>query len=549
MCEKVGIKDKKSLSGLKDEETIKIEDYFKELEEKKTPPKPEKEKETLQKRAPVVTIMGHVDHGKTTILDAIRKSRITAQEYGQITQKIGAYKVFLPQGSIVFIDTPGHEAFTAMRARGAKVTDIVVLVVAADEGVKPQTIEAINHAKSANVPIIVAINKIDKPNINPEKIKKELSEYGLIPEEWGGDTIYVNVSGLTGQGLDELLEMILLVGEMMELKADPHKPARGTVIESQLHKSKGPVLTILVQEGTLKIGQVFVAGETWGKVRAMIDDWGKKVEKAEPSTPVEILGSNGVVPPGTKFEVVSSEKEAKQICERIKEEKKKTSASVKKLTLEDLYKELKKGQVKELRIVLKADYIGSIEAIRNAIENIPTEEVKISIIHSGTGPVTESDILLASASNGIVIGFNVSLAPKVDEIAKREGVEIKIYRVIYDLIDEIRKAIEGMLEPEEKETMLGQALVKKVFKFSRNFVVAGCLVVDGKVVRDSKVKIIRDGNIIFEGVLTSLKRFKEPVKEVPANTECGIGIENFTDFKEGDIIQSYTVVKVPRRLK
>lgn len=539
ICEKVGIKDKNSLSGLKEEEALKIENYIKES----------KEKRNLQKRAPVVTIMGHVDHGKTTILDAIRKSRITAKEYGQITQKIGAYKVTLPQGSIVFIDTPGHEAFTAMRARGAKVTDIVVLVVAADEGVKPQTLEAIDHAKSANVPIIVAINKIDKPNINPEKIKKDLSEYGLVPEEWGGDTIYVNVSGLTGQGLDELLEMILLLGEMMELKADPNKPAKGTIIESQLHKSKGPLLTVLVQEGTLHLGDIFVAGETWGKVRAMVDDWGKRIEKAEPSTPVEILGSNEVVPPGTKFEVVSSEKEAKEICERIKEEKKKAVSTVKKLTLEDLYRELKKGEIKELKIVLKTDYIGSIEAIRNAIEKIPTEEVKISFIHSATGPITESDILLASASNGIVIGFNVPLAPKAEEVAKREGVEVKIYRVIYELVDEIKRAIEGMLEPEEKENILGQAVVKKVFKFSKKLVVAGCLVVDGKVVRDSNVRIIRDGKVIFEGILTSLKRFKDPVKEVSSNTECGIAIENFTDFKEGDIIQSYTIVKVPRKLK
>jgi small GTP-binding protein len=381
-------------------------------------------------------------------------------EVGQITQKIGAYKVNLPEGSIVFLDTPGHEAFTAMRAMGAKVTDIVVLVVAADEGVKPQTIEALNHARSANVPIIVAINKIDKPNANPEKVKQQLSEYGLIPEEWGGDTIYVNVSGLTGEGIKELLEMILLLGEIKELKANINCKAEGTVIESYIDKFRGPVITIIVENGILKVGDPFVVGNTYGKVRAMIDDWGRKLNEAEPSTPVEILGAHGIATPGAKFRVVNSEKEAKEI----------------------------------------------------------------------------------------ILGFKVPVEPKAKELAKRENIEIRTYEIIYDIADDLIKAIEGMLEPEIKEEILGQALVKKIFKLSKN-VVAGCLVVNGKVVKNSKVRIIREGKIIFEGVLSSLKRFKENVNEVSYNNECGIGIENFNDFKEGDIIQSYLLVEVPKKLK
>jgi len=555
----LGIEGKRTLSIITEEEVKKIEEYFKKetekekiekkKEEKKIPPFPEKKEESkFVPRAPVVTIMGHVDHGKTTILDKIRNSRIAEMEVGQITQKIGAYKVNLPEGSIVFLDTPGHEAFTAMRAMGAKVTDIVVLVVAADEGVKPQTIEALNHARSANVPIIVAINKIDKPNANPEKVKQQLSEYGLIPEEWGGDTIYVNVSGLTGEGIKELLEMILLLGEIKELKANINCKAEGTVIESYIDKFRGPVITIIVENGILKVGDPFVVGNTYGKVRAMIDDWGRKLNEAEPSTPVEILGAHGIATPGAKFRVVNSEKEAKEIVEKMEIEKSGKFLPVKRLSLQDLYKEIKKGEVKELNIVLKTDFYNSIDAIKNIISKIPQNEIKIDIIHSGTGPINESDVLLASASNGIILGFKVPVEPKAKELAKRENIEIRTYEIIYDIADDLIKAIEGMLEPELKEEMLGQALVKKIFKLSKN-VVAGCLVVNGKVVKNSKVRIIREGKIIFEGVLSSLKRFKENVNEVSYNNECGIGIENFNDFKEGDIIQSYLLVEVPKKLK
>jgi translation initiation factor IF-2 len=557
----LGIEGKRTLSIITDEEVKKIEEYFlkkekvgkkieEKIEEKKITTLTEKKEEQPRfvPRAPVVTIMGHVDHGKTTILDKIRNSRIAEKEVGQITQKIGAYKVNLPEGSIVFLDTPGHEAFTAMRAMGAKVTDIVVLVVAADEGVKPQTIEALNHARSANVPIIVAINKIDKPNANPEKVKQQLSEYGLIPEEWGGDTIYVNVSGLTGDGIRELLEMILLLGEIKELKANINCKAEGTVIESSIDKFRGPVITVIIENGILKVGDPFVVGNTYGKVRAMIDDWGRKLNEAEPSTPVEILGAHEVVIPGEKFKVVNSEKEAKEIVEKMKSEKLTKVLPVKRLSLQDLYNEIKKGEIKELNIVLKTDFYNSIDAIKNIINKIPQNEIKIDIIHAGTGPISESDVLLASASNGIILGFKVPVEPKAKEIAKKENVEIRNYEIIYDIADDLIKAIEGMLEPEIKEEILGQALVKKIFKLSKN-VVAGCIVVDGKVVKNSKVRIIREGKIIFEGFLSSLKRFKENVNEVSYNNECGIGIENFNDFKEGDIIQSYTLLEVPRKLK
>jgi len=524
------------------------------IEEKKVEKKEKQEPgsevkiENLVPKAPVVTVMGHVDHGKTTILDAIRKTKVVEQEPGKITQKIGAYKITINEHPIVFIDTPGHEAFTAMRAMGAKVTDIVVLVVAADEGVKPQTIEAIDHAKSAKVPIIVAINKIDKANANIDRVKQQLAEIGLVPDDWGGETVYVPVSGFTGEGIDDLLEMIILVGEMQELKADPTGPAEGVVIESKLDQKRGPLISVIVQKGTLKISDSFIAGDTWGKVRALFDDKENKLTEAGPSTPVEILGSHDIVTPGEKFQVVKSEKEAKKIVEQRKKEK--TSyVPVKKITLEDLYKEIEKGTAKELKIVLKCDTSGSIDAIKKSIEKIPKDEVEITIIHSGTGAISESDVLLASASNGVVIGFNVSVEAKAKELARKEGIEIKTYNVIYDLIDELTRAIEGMLTPEIKEVLIGQAVVKKVFKIGKNQKVAGCLVVDGKVAINSKVKIIRDGEIIHEGVLSSLKRFKESVNEVAKNTECGIMVSDFSDFKEGDIIQSYTEEKVSKKLK
>jgi len=508
----------------------------------------EKKERVLIPRAPVVTIMGHVDHGKTTILDTIRKSRIAEKEYGQITQKIGAYKLNTPKGSIVFLDTPGHEAFTAMRARGAMITDIVVLVVAADEGVKPQTVEAISHAKSANVPIIVAINKIDKPNVNPDKVKKQLAEHKLIPEEWGGDTIFVNVSGLTGQGIDELIEMIILLGEMYELKAYPEGEAEGVVIESYIDKTKGPIVNVLIRNGTLKTGDYFVTGTVKGKVRAIIDDWGRRVESAGPSTPVEILGGEGVATPGESFKVVESEKVAREIIEAKTKKIAAKEATPRKLTLENLYTEIQKGELKELKLILKTDYAGTIEAIKNIIEKIPTNEVKIDIIHSETGAISESDILLASASNAIVLGFNVPVLQKAEELARNEGVEVRTYRLIYELADDIRKAVEGMLEPEEKDVLSGQALVKKVFHLSNNTSVAGCLVVNGVIVKNSIAKVVRNGTVIHEGILYSLKRFKENVKEVKQNNECGIGIEKFVDFQEGDIIQSYIRTKVARKI-
>ncbi|MCM8808865.1 MAG: translation initiation factor IF-2 [Candidatus Omnitrophica bacterium] len=509
----------------------------------------EKQQPIYIKRPPVVTVMGHVDHGKTTILDKIRNTKVAEREVGQITQKIGAYKVNLPEGSIVFLDTPGHEAFTAMRAMGAKITDIVVLVVAADEGVKPQTIEALNHAKSANVPIIVAVNKIDKPNANPEKVKQQLSEYGMIPEEWGGNTVYVNVSGLTGEGINDLLEMILLVGEMLDLKAIINCKCEGTVIESSIDRFRGPVISVIIENGILKVGDPFIVGTTWGKVRAIIDEWGKRLTEANPSTPVEILGAHEIAIPGEKLKVVDSEKEAREFSEKMRREKENVYIPVKRLSLKDLYEEIKKGEVKELNIILKTDFYNSIDAIKNIFSKIPQNEIKINIIHSGTGPISESDILLASASNGIVIGFKVPIEPKAKELAKKENIEVRTYELIYDIGEDIIKAIEGMLEPEIKEEMVGQALVKKVFKLDKNLVVAGCIVVSGKVVKNSKVKIIRNGKIIYNGVLTSLKRFKDSVNEVSYNNECGIGIDNFNNFEEGDIIQSFIEITVQRKLK
>jgi len=535
---------KENIKNLCESLGLEVVFYIPEAEEKQT----EKKERVLIPRAPVVTIMGHVDHGKTTILDTIRKSRIAEKEYGQITQKIGAYKLITPKGSIVFLDTPGHEAFTAMRARGAMITDIVVLVVAADEGIKPQTVEAINHARSANVPIIVAINKIDKPNVNPDKVKKQLAEHKLIPEEWGGDTIFVNVSGLTGQGIEELIEMIILVGEMHELKASPEGGAEGVVIESYVDKTKGPIINVLIRNGTLKTGDYFVTGTVKGKVRAIIDDWGRRLESAGPSTPVEILGGEGVATPGEGFKVVESEKIAREIIEAKSKKTAVKEAPPRKLTLENLYTEIQKGEIKELKLILKTDYAGTIEAIKNIIERIPTSEVKIDIIHSETGAVSESDILLASASNAIVLGFNVSVLQKAEELARSEGVEVRTYRLIYELADEIRRAVEGMLEPEEKEVLSGQALVKKVFHLSDNTSVAGCLVVNGVIVKNSIAKVIRNGTVIHEGILYSLKRFKENVKEVKQNTECGIGVEKFVAFQEGDIIQSYIKTKVARKI-
>ncbi len=503
----------------------------------------------LVPRAPVVTVMGHVDHGKTTILDYIRKSNVAAKEFGQITQRIGAYKVNLKEGSIVFIDTPGHEIFTAMRSRGAQITDIVVLVVAADEGVKLQTVEAINHCKAAGVPVIVAINKIDRPNANPDIVKKKLSEYGLVPEEWGGQTVFLNVSGVTGANIKELLEIILLMGEMMELKANPERPGEGVVLEAYLHKQKGPVIDLLVQNGSVCTGEFFVCGESWGKVRAMFDENGKRIEKAGPSTPVELLGASSTPVPGDLFKVVDSEADARRIAEETKQANKSTGEKVQKvLTLEDLQKQIIQGTLKELKIILKTDSIGSQEAIKSSLEKLSQSSVEkqgpsVNLLHCGLGSISESDILLAVCSKAIIFGYNIGIDSKAENLSKQHGIEIKTYRLVYDLIEDVKNTLEGMMKPQEIEVMVGQALVKQVFKIGRNQSVAGCLVVDGKVIRDSKVKIVRNGKFVFEGYLSSLKRFKNSVKEVTTNTECGIGISGFNDFQQGDIIQVYQKVQ------
>ncbi len=519
-------------------------------EEEAAAPKEEaEEEENLVPRPPVVTVMGHVDHGKTTLLDYIRKTNVAAREAGGITQHIGAYKVRLPDGhEITFIDTPGHHAFTTMRARGAQVTDIVILVVAADDGVMPQTVEAINHAKAAGVPIVVAINKIDKPEANPERVKQELAKHGLIPEEWGGETIMVPISAKTGQGVDELLEMVVLQAEMLELKANPDKPARGTVLESKLDPKRGPVATLLVQEGTLRQGDALVAGLHWGKVRAMVNEYGQRLKEAGPSTPVEVLGLSDVPLPGEPFFVVENEKVARQISEERKEKAKEALQEKPRLSLEELMKRLAEGEAKELRIVLKADVQGSLEAVKESIEKLSTDEVKPVIIHSGVGAITETDVMLAQASGAIIIGFNVRPDSKAKRVAEQEKVEIRTYRVIYDLLDDVKKALAGMLEPEYEEVVLGRAEVRQVFNVPKVGKVAGCYVLEGKVARNASIRVIRDGVIIHEGRLSSLKRFKDDVREVAAGYECGMAIDGFQDIKEGDIIEAYEVREVKREL-
>ncbi len=523
--------------------------------------KKEEQEEHLEPRPPVVTVMGHVDHGKTSLLDKIRNTNVAAREAGGITQHIGAsvVEVNTSEGKkkIVFIDTPGHEAFTAMRARGAQVTDIVVLVVAADDGVMPQTIEAINHAKAAKVPIIVAINKIDKPNADPERVKRELSEHGLIPEEWGGDTIMVPVSALTGEGIDELLENIALLADILELKANPNKKARGVVLEAKLDKKRGPVATLLVQEGTLKQGDAIVAGLYAGKIRAMYDDKGRQVKEAGPSMPVEVLGLEGVPEPGDKFFVVEDIEKAREIAQHRQELARESALEKqKKISLEELFSAIQKGEIKELQIVLKADCYGSIEAIRKTLEelekNLPEDikgKIKINIIHTGVGPITENDVLLASASNAIVLGFNVRPDSAARKLAEREKVDIRTYRVIYDLVDDVKKALSGLLEPEEKEVILGTAEVRATFKIKGVGTVAGCYVKDGVIRRNANARLIRNGVVIYDGKIASLKRFKDDVKEVQAGYECGIALENFNDIKVGDTIECYEIQKIKREIK
>ncbi|QEK12231.1 translation initiation factor IF-2 [Crassaminicella thermophila] len=514
-----------------------------ELGLEQTPDKPE----DLKERPPVITVMGHVDHGKTSLLDAIRNTNVTAREAGGITQHIGASEVEVNGKKIVFLDTPGHEAFTSMRARGASVTDIAILVVAADDGVMPQTLEAISHAKAANVPMIVALNKIDKPNANPDRVKQELSENGVLIEEWGGDTICVPVSALKGEGIDNLLEMILLVAEMQELKANPNKLATGTVIEAKLDKSRGPVATILVQNGTLKVGDPIVAGASYGRVRAMLNSKGKNIKKAGPSTAVEILGLSDAPEAGDKFNAVKEDKIARQIVEKrrakIREESLNATA---KVSLEDLFKHIKEGEVKELNIIVKADVQGSVEAVKQSLVKLSNDEVKVKVIHGGVGTITESDIMLASASNAIIIGFNVRPSSTVTNLAKRENVDLRTYRIIYEAIEDVEAAMKGMLDPEYKEVVLGKVEIRATFKVPGVGTIGGAYVLEGKVIRNAKVRLVRDGIVIFEGAISSLKRFKDDVKEVATGYECGIGLENYNDIKEGDIIEAYIIEEVKR---
>ena len=509
----------------------------------------ENDPSSLVPRPPVVTVMGHVDHGKTKLLDAIRKTNVASSEYGGITQHIGAYKVRLKGGNVVFLDTPGHEAFTAMRARGAQVTDVVILVVAADDGVMPQTIEAINHARAAGVPIVVAINKIDKPEANPERVRNDLAKLDLVPEEWGGKTIFVEVSAKGEKGIDHLLEMLLLEAEMLELKANPSRMAKGTIIEAKLHRGRGPVATVLVQNGTLRVGDPFVTGLYYGKVRALIDDQGKTVKEAPPSTPVEILGISGVPQVGDSFIVVSDERKARLIS-TIRLDKQRTEGMRKtaKVTLEDLYDRIKNGEVKELKVILKADVQGSVQAITDSLERLSTQEVNMKVIHGSVGAITESDIMLASSSDAIILGFNVRPEPKAAIMAEREKVDIRSYTIIYDLIKDVQSAMKGMLEPTFKEKILGRAEIRQVFSIPKIGAIGGSYVLEGKMLKGSKLRLLRDNIVIYEGKITSLRRFKEDAREVQTGYECGIGLENFNDLKPGDIIEDFELEEVEVKL-
>jgi len=505
--------------------------------------------ETLLPRAPIVTVMGHIDHGKTSLLDAIRQSNIIEQEAGGITQHIGAYHVKSDRGDIVFIDTPGHEAFTTMRARGAKATDIVVLVVAADEGVMPQTIEAIDHAKAAQVPIIVAINKIDKPNANPEKIIQSLAEYGIMPESWGGDTLYAEISAKFKKGIENLLEIILLQAEMLELKVNPHKPAKGTVIEAKLDKNHGPVATILVQEGTLTLGDMFIAGVHYGKARMLIDDAGNKLSQTGPSTPVQVLGLSGVPQAGDTFTVVDEEKKARQAVtyfQQKKREKELTETS--KVTLEGLYNKIQEGTIKELTVIIKADVHGSLEVLSQSLQELGNKNVKITIIHSAVGSISQSDVMLASASQAIIIGFGVKPDAKAKQLAEQEKVDIRFYNIIYEVISDVTMALEGLLAPTLVEKLCGRAEVKQLFHVSKIGTVGGSMVLEGKIIRNSTARVLRNSSQIHQGKFSSLKRFKDDVREVESGYECGIGIEGFDALEVGDIIESYLTEEIATKL-
>lgn len=491
----------------------------------------------MKLRAPVVTIMGHVDHGKTKLLDAIRQSNVVATEAGGITQHIGAYQVEINGQKITFLDTPGHEAFTAMRARGAQVTDITILVVAADDGVMPQTIEAIDHAKAAGVPIVVAINKIDKPTANQDRVKQQLAEHGLYIEEWGGDVIAVSVSAKEKKGIPDLLENILLVAEMLELKADPARPAVGVVIEANLDKTKGPLATVLIHNGTLRLGDIAVVGLTWGKVKAMYNDQGKQIRKAEPSTPVEILGLNEVPQVGDILRMVASERQARDFIEKkLAEQKRQTTGTVR---LDNIFDQITAGKVKELNLILKTDVQGSIEPIRDSMEKLSTPDIKVRVIRSATGNITESDVMLAAASKGLVVGFSTNVDQGARRLSEREGVDVRVYNIIYELVDDVEKALKGMLEPTFVDVIDGHAEVRAVFTSGKKEKVAGCVVSDGKITRGALVRIVRGGKVVHASVISSLRRFKDDVKEVTAGMECGIGTEGFGDFQPGDVLELF----------
>ncbi|MCY7492163.1 translation initiation factor IF-2 [Bacillus safensis] len=508
----------------------------------------EDKEEDMQVRPPVVTIMGHVDHGKTTLLDSIRKTKVVEGEAGGITQHIGAYQIEENGKKITFLDTPGHAAFTTMRARGAEVTDTTILVVAADDGVMPQTIEAINHAKAAEVPIIVAVNKIDKPTANPDRVMQELTEHGLVPEAWGGETIFVPLSAKTGEGIDELIEMILLVSEVAELKANPNRAAKGTVIEAELDKGRGSVATLLVQTGTLHVGDPIVVGNTFGRVRAMVNDIGRRVKTAGPSTPVEITGLNDVPNAGDQFLVFKDEKTARQVGEaRASKQLDEQRSDKAKLSLDDLFEQIKQGDVKDINLIVKADVQGSAEALTAALQKIEVEGVKVKIIHTGVGAITESDIILASASNAIVIGFNVRPDGNAKSTAETENVDIRLHRIIYKVIDEIEAAMKGMLDPEYEEKVIGQVEVRQTFKVSKIGTIAGGYVTEGTITRDSGIRLIRDGVVIFEGEVDVLKRFKDDVKEVSQGYECGITIKKYNDIREGDVMESFVMQEIERK--
>ncbi len=524
------------------EEEVVVDEIEEALKEEEEDPA------SLKKRPPVVCVMGHVDHGKTSLLDAIRQSKVTTGEAGGITQHIGAYVVESNDEKITFLDTPGHEAFTSMRMRGAQSTDIAILVVAADDGVMPQTIEAINHAKAAEVEIIVAINKIDKPTANPERVKQELTEHGLVAEDWGGDTVFVPVSALTGEGIDTLLEMVILTAEMLELKANPDRNARGLVIEAELDKGRGPVVTVLVQKGTLRVGDPICIGMSCGRVRAMINDKGHRVEEAGPSTPVEILGLGDVPEAGEIFVVSDTEKEARQLAEKyLTQNKERLMANTRtRLSLDGLFSEIQAGNIKDLNLIVKADVQGSVEAVKQSLEKLSNDEVAVRVIHGAVGAINESDVTLASASNAVIIGFNVRPDNNAKDIAAAENVDIRLYRVIYNAIEDVENAMKGMLDPEYEEKVTGHLEIREVYKASGIGSIAGCYVTDGFVTRSSKVRLIRDGIVVYDGVLASLKRFQDDVKEVKTGFECGVVLDKYNDIKVGDILEVYVMEEIPR---